>query len=185
MKYILSILLFIALLILTSCEPLGFEVTTVKGKWKSDKTNGEYLLLNLTREDVYTAQNILNDTILLKQQQGTWILKNDTLYFFSQNLENKGISRWKVEQLSMNYITLKKIKNGDILVCNRVYSNQNLDYYGRFNEVFNLKRGFWWFAWEIATWIFYIVMVIFLLYGIGSLTENIAKWIRKKIRNNK
>lgn len=85
----------------------------------------------------------------------------------------------------MNYITLKKIKNGDILVCNRVYSNQNLDYYGRFNEVFNLKRGFWWYAWEIATWIFYIVMVIFLLYGIGSLIENIAKWIRKKIRTNK
>ena len=94
MKYIFSFSVFIVLLILTSCEPLGIEVKTVKGKWKSDKTNGQNLLLNLSDDDIYSSQTILNDSILLIQEHGTWILKKDTLFIYSQNIENKGIRKY-------------------------------------------------------------------------------------------
>ena len=185
MKDILSILLFVALWTLTSCEPLGIEIKTVKGKWKSDKTNGQNLLLNLEDEDIYSSQTILNDSILLSQKQGTWILKKDTLFIYRQNVENNGLHKLHIEQLSMNTMTLKQIKDEDILVFNRVYSNQNLDYDGRFNEVFNLKKGFWWYAWIIVKVIFFIMMCIYLFYLAGRLIENTSKWIHKKIRNNK
>lgn len=185
MKDILSILLFVALLILTSCEPLGIEVKTVKGKWKSDKTNGQNLLLNLEDDDIYSSQTILNDSILLSQKQGTWILKKDTLFIYRQNVENNGLHKLHIEQLSMNTMTLRQIKDEDILVFNRVYSNQNLDYDGRFNEVFNLKKGFWWYAWILVEVICFIMMCIYLFYLVGRLIENMSKCIRKKIRKNK
>lgn len=183
MKYIFNILLYVALLILTSCEPFGIEVTTLKGKWKSDKTDGQHILLSLSDDDIYSAQIILNDTILLIQRHGTWILKNDTLNIYSQNLENKGVRNYYIEQLSMNAMTLRKIKDGDILVFHRVYSNQNLDYDERFEEVFDLKRGFWWYVWRFVLLVSGTIIVIGFLYCVRSLINNLTKRIRKIHKN--
>lgn len=177
------ILLFVVQLILTSCEILNVEVKTVKGNWKSDITNGQYIFLNLEDNDTYSYKTILNDTTILIKQQGSWVLKNDTLSLYHQNFENKGIIRLSIEQISMNTLTLKNIPHGDVIVLHRLYS-KNLDYNGRFEEVLELKGGFWWAAWIITLFIFSILSSIFIIYLIGVFVVDLIKRIRKKIRKN-
>lgn len=183
-KYLYIYLLSLIIINLSSCEHLGVEVSTVKGKWVSEKTNGQNIFLNISNHNTYSSETFLNDSIQLIKESGTWVLRNDTLFLYHQNFENKGVKRLLIEQLSMNLITLRNLKNGDIIVLNRVYSGQNLDYDDRFAEVFNLKGGFWWYAWIITLIALIILIIIGGIMSLIGIIGNIPHWIRKIKRKN-
>ncbi len=179
LKHILALL--VATTILASCEQLGIEVTTVKGKWKSEITDGQYISLDLSPNDTYSSTTIFNDSTELVKHQGTWVLNNDTLCLYRQDIKGNGVRKLFVEQLSMNTITLRNVKNGNTFVLNRIYSTSQNDYDSHFEEVFDLKGGFWWYAWRITS----IVLGLLLLGTFGMALYNIVGSIIKWCKNKK
>lgn len=173
LKYILYFI--VATLILTSCEQLGIEVTTVKGNWKSQTSNGQHLSLEISEDETFISKAIHQDSLLLRQEVGTWRLANDTLYLYTQKFHGNGVRKLRVEQLSMNILTLRNDSNG-IRIFNRIYSTPNNDYDSHFEEVFDLKKGFWWYAWQI----FCLVFGVIVLFGIGAAIISFVKSLTSK-----
>lgn len=173
LKYILCII--VATLTLTSCEQLGIEVTTVKGNWKSHTSNGQHILLEISEDDTFIFKAIHQDSLLLRQEIGTWKLTDDTLYLYTQKFHGNGVQKLTVEQMSMNRLTLRNNSN-EIRILNRIYSTPTNDYDSHFEEVFDLKKGFWWYAWQI----FCLVLGVIVLFGIGAVIISLVKSLTSK-----
>ena len=176
LKYILCII--VATLTLTSCEQLGIEVTTVKGNWKSHTSNGQHILLEISEDETFIFKAIHQDSLLLRQEIGTWKLTDDTLYLYTQKFHGNGVRKLTVEQMSMNRLTLRNDSN-EIRILNRIYSTPTNDYDSHFEEVFDLKKGFWWYVWQIIL----LASIVFVLLGIGSGIISFIKFLMPQ--NNK
>ena len=127
-------------IVLTSCEQLGIEVTTVKGEWKSQAYKNQYLIMNLS-DNRMSHQTIHNNSVIVNRS-GTWSLHNDTLNLYHQDFNADGVRQFKIEQMSMNTLTLRNLDNKDIWVMTRQYSTAGNNYDSHFTEVFNLKKRF-------------------------------------------
>ena len=177
MKILQTILIVIFSIVLTSCEQLGIEVTTVKGEWKSQAYKNQYLIMNLS-DNRMSHQTIHNNSVIVNRS-GTWSLHNDTLNLYHQDFNADGVRQFKIEQMSMNTLTLRNLDNKDIWVMTRQYSTAGNNYDSHFTEVFNLKKGFWWYAWHI------ILFAIsgFFLYFCGCILISLVPWIYGKIKS--
>lgn len=82
----------------------------------------------------------------------------------------------------MNTMTLRNVSNEDVWIMTRQYSTSNNDYDSHFNEVFDLKKGFWWYAWEITLIVLSGIIGILLLMGLYQLGSTSIKWIRSAIK---
>lgn len=181
-----AIFIVLFAVMLTSCEQLGIEVTTIKGEWKSDNYKNQYLILNIS-DNGMSHRTIHNDSVIV-HRIGTWSISNDTLCLFHQNFNSDGIRIFKIEQMSMNTLTLRNLKNEDIWIMTRQYSTANNDYDSHFEEVFDLKKGSWWYAWQITIFIFGGVSFGFIIMVLYQLSSALIKWIRsiyKKKRSSK
>ena len=179
MKILYIILVLLLSLTVTSCERLGVEVTTVKGEWKSESYNNQHLILLLSNNGTSAGAIFYNDS-LLDYRPATWSLHNDTLSFYRQ--ETGGVSRFKIEQMSMNTLTLRNVSNEKIWIMTRQYVTPGNDYDSHFKEVFDLKKGFWWYAWEITLYILSGLLAAGLLGLLCSLCPALIKWIRSIIK---
>ena len=170
-------------ILLTSCEQLGIEVATVKGEWKSEGYKNQYLIMNLSNNGM-SHRTIHNDSVIVKGS-GTWSLHNDTLSLYHQDFNANGVRRFKIEQMSMNTLTLRNLNNKDIWVMTRQYSTAGNDYDSHFSEVFDLKRGFWWYTWNIILFVLgglcvYLIGCV-LIMVVSKFGAVLIKWIRKNI----
>lgn len=179
MKIFYAILILLLSIAVTSCEQLGLEVTTVKGKWKSESYNNQHLILQLSNNGTSAGAIYYNDS-LLDRRTKTWSLHNDTLSFYRQ--ETGGVSRFKIEQMSMSTLTLINVSNEKVWIMTRQYVTPGNDYDSHFNEVFDLKKGFWWYAWEITLCILSGLLGAGLLSLLCSLCSALIKWIRSIIK---
>lgn len=179
-KILYTILILLFSITVTSCEQLGVEVTTVKGEWKSDSYKNQYLILKLS-DNGMSHRTIHNDSTLVNRT-GTWSLHNDTLSLYHQDFKAEGVRMFKIEQMSMNTMTLRNVSNEDVWIMTRQYSTSNNDYDSHFNEVFDLKKGFWWYAWEITLIVLSGIIGILLLMGLYQLGSTSIKWIRSAIK---
>ena len=179
-KILYTILILLFSITVTSCEQLGVEVTTVKGEWKSDSYKNQYLILKLS-DNGMSHRTIHNDSTLVNRT-GTWSLHNDTLSLYHQDFKAEGVRMFKIEQMSMNTMTLRNVSNEDVWIMTRQYSTPNNDYDSHFNEVFDLKKGFWWYAWEITLIVLSGIIGILLLMGLYQLGSTSIKWIRSAIK---
>lgn len=179
MKILYIILALLLSITVTSCEQLGIEVTTVKGKWKSESYNNQHLILQLSNNGTSTSAIYYNDS-LLDCRTETWSLHNDTLNFYRH--EPGGVRRFKIEQMSMNTLTLRNVSNENIWIMTRQYLTSGNDYNSHFNEVFELKKGFWWYAWNITLYILSGLFAAGLLALLCSLCSALIKWIRSIIK---
>ena len=184
MKILLTILIVLFSIVLTSCEQLGIEVTTVKGKWKSQAYKNQYVIMTIS-DNGMSHQTIHNDSVIVNGS-GTWSLQNDTLSLYHQDFNANGIRQFKIEQMSMNTLTLRNLDNKSIWVMTRQYSTTSNDYDSHFSEVFDLKRGFWWYAWNITQFVLgclcvYLIgcLLIMVVSKVGSV---LIKWIRTTIK---
>ncbi len=179
--YIL-ILLFLSLAFV-SCEKLGIRVTSVKGVWESDTYGGKNKVrYTIGANDKYSMGVYFNDS-LVYGRNGTWVLKNDTINFYYQNIgtEFSGNSRQVIEQLGMNTMTLRSVSHKTIMVYNRVSSTPESDEIGRFLAVLEYKGGFWWiFSW-ILIGITGFVLLGCGLEGIYRLLKTITRFCRDHI----
>lgn len=181
MKILPTILIVLFSIVLTSCEQLGIEVTTVKGEWKSEAYKSQYLIMNLS-DNGMSHQTIHNDSIIVNRN-GTWSLHNDTLSLYHQDFNANGVRQFKIEQMSMNTLTLRNLANKDVWVMTRQYSTASKDYDSHFSEVFDLKRGFWWYAWQITCFALGCLLLISLIMGLFNVGQGLIKRIRKNIKN--
>lgn len=181
MKTIYTILILLLSIAVTSCEKLGVEVTTVKGVWKSDSYKNQYLILIISDKGM-SHGTYLNDSILLTGRKGTWSLHNDTLSLYHQDNKADGVRIFKIEQMSMNTMTLRNVSNGDVWIMTRQYSTQNNNYDSHFNEVFDLKKGFWWYAWNVTQFVIGYGFGLLVLIGLYHLCSALIKWIRSAIK---
>ena len=179
-KILYTILILLFSITVTSCEQLGFEVTTVKGEWKSDSYKNQYLILKLS-DNGMSHRTIHNDSTLVNRT-GTWSLHNDTLSLYHQDFKAEGVRMFKIEQMSMNTMTLRNVSNEDVWIMTRQYSTSNNDYDSHFNEVFDLKKGFWWYAWNITLYVMAGVFSLSVLMGLYHLCSALFKWIRSAIK---
>ncbi len=182
MKRILYIVLsFIVVTIsLTSCEELGVEIKTVKGTWKSEITDGRYVLLSINPDGTSINGTYLayNDSCVYGSP-GTWQLRNDTLCFYRQTMSEKGVSKYKVETLTMDNMTLCKNDGDKIYVMHRVYSNIGNDSFGKFEEVSKLKGGVTWLVWIILCSLIGLASFFLLISILGWLLG----WLWRIIKN--
>lgn len=163
---------------LTSCDILGIEVSTVKGEWVSEPYKNQYIVLNFSN-NVYSYRTLHNDTII-KSGNGTWVLDGDTISLYRQDNNGDGIRRYQIEQMSMNNLTIRDLSDNDVLIMTRQYSSQNKDYDSQFEEVFDLKKGFWWYVVRGIQWIFGIGVILWVLYIILNAIEWVVNKVRKK-----
>ena len=172
-------------LILMSCEQLGIEEKTVKGEWQSMPYADEYIKLLLAK-DVMTQTTYSTDGTKINSISGTWKLHKDTLNLYKQETELGGKGRFVIEQMSMNTLTLRNLKNNDTWIMYRVYPPEINNYDDRLEHVFNLKKGFLWYCWQIII-IFFGMVIVGLIMGsiIQLLTKAyaFAKPIVEKIKN--
>lgn len=178
MKILYTILTLLLSITATSCKQFGVEVTTEKGEWKSDSYKNQYLILKLS-DNGMSHRTIHNDSTLVNRT-GTWSLHNDTLSLYHQDFKADGVRRFKIEQMSMNTMTLRNVSNEDVWIMTRQYSTPNNDYDSHFNEVFDLKKGFWWYAWEIASFVLAGLLLIVLIMGLFNVGRELIARIRKK-----
>lgn len=178
MKILYTILILLLSITVTSCEQFGVEVTTVKGEWKSDSYKNQYLILKIS-DNGMSHRTIHNDSTLVNRT-GTWSLHNDTLSLYHQNFNADGVRIFKIEQMSMNTMTLRNVSNEDVWIMTRQYSTPNNDYDSHFNEVFDLKKGFWWHTWEIASFVLAGLLLIGLIMGLFNVGRELIARIRKK-----
>ena len=181
MKILYTILILLLSITATSCEEFGVEVTTVKGIWKSDTQNAQYIMLFIS-DDRMSHGKFYNDSILLIGRTGTWSLHNDTLSLYHQDFKADGVRTFKIEQMSMNTMTLQNVSNEDVWIMTRQYSTPDNDYDSHFNEVFDLKKGFWWYAWNITLYGMASVFSLSVLMGLYHLCSALIKWIRSAIK---
>ncbi len=177
MKILHMLLIVLFSILLTSCEQLGIEVATVKGEWKSEAYKSQYLILKLS-DNGMSHRTIHNDSIIVNRG-GTWSIHNDTLSLFHQDFNANGTRRFKIEQISMNNLTLRNLSNEDVWIMTRQYSTPNSDYDSHFNEVFDLKKGFWWYVWNITLF----AMSGLFLYFCGCALISLVTWIYGKIKS--
>lgn len=185
MKILQTILIGIFSIVLTSCEQFGIEVTTVKGEWKSQAYKNQYLIINIS-DNGMSHQTIHNDSVIVNRS-GTWSLHNDTLASIIDFNAN-GVRQFKIEQMSMNTLTLRNLDNKDIWVMTRQYSTTSNDYDSHFSEVFDLKRGFWWYTWNIILFVLgnlcvYLIGCV-LIMVVSKFGAVLIKWIRKNIKKS-
>ena len=178
MKILYTILILLLSITATSCEQFGIEVTTVKGEWKSDSYKNQYLILKLS-DNGMSHRTIHNDSTLVNRT-GTWSLHNDTLSLYHQDFKADGVRMFKIEQMSMNTMTLRNVSNEDVWIMTRQYSTPNNDYDSHFNEVFDLKKGFWWYTWEIASFVLAGLLLIGLIMCLFNVGRELITRIRKK-----
>ena len=186
MKILQTILIGIFSIVLTSCEQFGIEVTTVKGEWKSQAYKNQYLIINIS-DNGMSHQTIHNDSVIVNRS-GTWSLHNDTLSLYHQDFNANGVRQFKIEQMSMNTLTLRNLDNKDIWVMTRQYSTTSNDYDSHFSEVFDLKRGFWWYTWNIILFVLgnlcvYLIGCV-LIMVVSKFGAVLIKWIRKNIKKS-
>lgn len=181
MKILYAILILLLSITATSCELLGVEVTTVKGEWKSDSYKNQYLILRLL--DNGMAYGTIHNDSTLVNRAGTWLLHNDTLSLYHQDFKADGVRILKIEQMSMNTLTLRNVSNEDVWIMTRQYSTPNNDYDSRFNEVFDLKKGFWWYAWIITSPVLGVLILIYMIWGLFNIGREFIVWIREKSNN--
>lgn len=177
LRYIL--LVIISTLMLGACEQLGIEVTTVKGTWKSQVTRDGFATLDISGNETFTAR-LYKDSTLVSAESGTWKQNGDTLYFYNQNFKGKGINKLKIEQMSMNTITLTMQDEDNTFILNRIYSNPANDYDSHFEEVFDLKKGFWWYAWQIICFVLGLLLLGIFITAIYNLGRSFVKWITNR-----
>lgn len=180
MKILYTIFILLLYISATSCEQFGVEVTTVKGEWKSDSYKNQYLILKIS-DNGMSHRTIHNDSTLVNRT-GTWSLHNDTLSLYHQNFNADGVRIFKIEQMSMNTMTLRDVSNEDIWIMTRQYSTPDNDYDSHFNEVFDLKKGFWWYAWNIMLFVLCGVLGVLVLMGLYQLCSALIKWIHSAIK---
>lgn len=185
MKILYTILILLLSITATSCEEFGVEVTTVKGIWKSDTQNAHYIMLYIF-DDRMSYGTFYNDSILsTTATTGTWSLHNDTLSLYHQDINADGVRTFKIDQMSMNTMTLRNVSNKDVWIMTRQYSTPNNDYDSHFNEVFDLKKGFWWFFWNgllLATGLFCCCYVGILLRELLKVIDKFIRYIVQKTR---
>lgn len=179
MKKLHITLIVLFSIVLTSCEQLGIEVTTVKGIWQTEKTEDQYLILAISDFGLAHGYLYKNDSISSRGNR-TWSLHNDTLSFYHQDFNADGIRQFKIEQMSMNTLTIRHLKSNNVWIMSRLYSNVNNDYDSHFNEVFDLKKGFWWYTWKITCFVLGGLILIGLIMGLFNGSRELIKWIRKK-----
>lgn len=179
MKILQTILIGLFSIVLSSCEQLGIEVTTVKGEWKSQAYKNQYLIMNIS-DNGMSLQIIHNDSVIVNRS-GTWSLHSDTLCLYHQDFNANGVRQLKLEQMSMNTLTLRNLDNKDILVMTRQYSTASNDYDSHFTEVFELKRGFWWYTWHIIGFALGGLLLVSLIMGLFDVGGGLIKRIRKNI----
>lgn len=80
----------------------------------------------------------------------------------------------------MNTLTLRNVSNENIWIMTRQYVTPGNDYDSHFKEVFDLKKGFWWYAWNITLYILSGLLAGSLLMGLSALIEWIRSTIKKK-----
>lgn len=171
-------------IILMSCEQLGIEEKTVKGEWLSMPYADECIKLSLA-QDVMTQTTWSTDGTEINSISGTWKLHKDTLNLYKQE-ESGGKGRFVIEQMSMNTLTLRNLKNNDTWIMYRVYPPEINNYDDRLEHVFNLKKGFLWYCWQIIIIIFCMVIAGLIMRGILLLLTKaytFAKTIVGKIKN--
>ncbi|MBD5294721.1 MAG: hypothetical protein HDS25_00155 [Bacteroides sp.] len=154
-------------LILTSCQEFGIEVTTVKGEWQSKTLVNQYVILNISDNEMF--YNTYKDGQVIKSGSGTWTLDKDTLSLYQQSVKSGGMRRFKIEKMTMNTLTLRNLTNDNVWIMTRVYPTDKNDYDSRFLYVSDLKKGFLWYAWEIIKIIFFIfvyLLIISFIFGI-------------------
>lgn len=166
---------FVGLLVilsLASCEQLGIEVTTVKGHWQSDKfDNGNYITLQLLEDGSFDSYVMVTDTTYSKIIKGTWKNEEDSLFLYVQGKKAEPLI---VEKLSMNNMTLKDGQR--CIIMTRKYKSANPTYDDKFNEVLELKKGFWSYAFQL----FGIAIFSFITYLIVVGLNELVKWIKNK-----
>lgn len=134
MKKFLYIVLISFTFMLTSCEELGIEVTTFKGKWRSAKSaNGEYIDMLINKNGTFDLYTMINDSTYSKRINGTWTNKEDTISLFAQG---EGKATLIIEQLTMDRMTVEG--NKEYTIFTRLYNNPD----DKFIEVLELKGGF-------------------------------------------
>lgn len=164
------LLSLIALLTLTSCEQLGLEVTTIKGKWETSLSDRQYLTLTITNHNTFAAQ-IYKDSVRTAKTIGKWELTNDTLRLYSLHCESRCLNQFTLEQMTMNTITLRAITGNDptesinsnpinaitentiytkttnttnqTYILHRQYTTPEPTYNQKFMEVFYIKQNHW------------------------------------------
>ena len=176
-------------LILMSCEQLGIEEKTVKGEWQSMPYADEYIKLFLAN-DVMTQTTYSTDGTEINTIAGTWKLHKDTLNLYKQDIESGGKGRFVIEQMSMNTLTLRNLKNNDTWIMYRVYPPDANNYDTRLMHVFNLKKGFLWYCWQIFGASLCMVIagliigsIIQLLSKAYAFAKPIVEKIKKKNKN--
>lgn len=166
-------------IMLTSCDYLGIEVTTVKGEWKSQVYKNQYLILELLDNGISNVRYYNdNDSVYFMKSIGSWSLHNDTLNLYNQTIDGDGVRQYKIEQMSMNILTLRKLTNNSIWVMTRQYSTASSDYNSQFEEVFDLKKDFWWYVWRI----FISIQVLIVFRIVYELLKHLFLWSKKWIR---
>lgn len=145
-----------AILTLTSCEQLGIEVTTIKGKWETNLTDRQSLKLTITSNNTFEVE-IYKDSIKTAKTTGTWQLSNDTLLLYSQRSSGQFQKQFTLEQMRMNSITLRAattniptdtgntnaINANRIYRLHRLYSTPQPAYNQKFLEVLYIKHNYW------------------------------------------
>lgn len=163
MKYLMIFgLLALTSSLLVVCA-LGIEVTTIKGYWESNKfENGDYCALRLDNEK-FSFYVMVTDSTYSEKLEGTWLCKDDTISLYTQE---KGPIVIFVKKLTQNAMTLQ-MENKNYLIMSRVPK-------AGFDEVLELKRGFWYYV--------YNGMKLFLLGGILTGLWETLKWLGRTIK---
>lgn len=177
------ILIVLLTLFFASCERLGIEVATVKGEWQSEPYGNEYVKFYIVDDEMLHIT--YKDGKAIKGGKGTWSLNKDTLSLYQQSPGSDGIRKFKIEKMTMNSLTLRNLSNEDVWIMTRQYPTEDNDYNSRFNYVFDLKKGFWWYAWTIPSLIIgmvtgagiigFIVSLLSKLYNLGKKLINKRK----------
>lgn len=176
--YPISILLIVALFaigLLEHLDSFGVEVTTIKGKWQSEKfENDGYYSLQISDNGYFDFYAMATDTTYSKYIHGTWLNNKDTISLYSQGKSKEVLI---IEGLSMNTMTIKTGKN--YLIMTRQYNDPN----AKFLEVLKLKKGLWYYVYIIIRGVmYYIIWCAILLLACG-LVGLILKLLKKIIWN--
>lgn len=168
MKYLKFLDLLALTFLLVGCESLGIEVTTIKGYWESNKfENGDYCALRLDNEK-FSFYVMVTDSTYSEKLEGTWLCKDDTISLYTQE---KGPIAIFVKKLTQNAMTLQ-MENKNYLIMSRVPK-------AGFDEVLELKGGFWYYVYNGIMFIFGLFILSAILTGLWEALKWLGRTIKK------
>lgn len=111
---------------------------------------------------------MVTDSTYSEKLEGTWLCKDDTISLYTQE---KGPIAIFVKKLTQNAMTLQ-MENKNYLIMSRVPK-------AGFDEVLELKGGFWYYVYNDIMFIFGLFILSAILTGLWEALKWLGRTIKK------